>query len=96
MLIALAIFYVARRNKKRQELAERYIEETASFEDTKAALGYGNTTRISADTPDNNMPTVLTDSERNIVRRAATQDGQPEVSSTYTAPPCCLKKVQED
>ncbi|EUC28242.1 hypothetical protein COCCADRAFT_9342 [Bipolaris zeicola 26-R-13] len=82
MLIALAIFFMARRNKRRQQLAERYIEENASFEEKKGgALGYGNTTHISAERTDNG-PTVLTDSERNIVRRAATQDGQPEVHIT--------------
>ena len=80
MLIALAIFFMARRNKRRQQLAERYIEENASFaEKMGGALGYGNRTHISTDRTDHG-PTVLTDSERNIVRRAATQDGQPEVS----------------
>ncbi|KAH7559920.1 hypothetical protein BM1_03554 [Bipolaris maydis] len=78
MLIALAIFFMARRNKRRQELAERYIEENASFEEKKGGtLGYGNRTHISAERADNGL-TALTDSERNIVRRAATQDGQPE------------------
>ncbi|KAJ5022481.1 hypothetical protein J3E72DRAFT_388760 [Bipolaris maydis] len=82
MLIALAIFFMARRNKRRQELAERYIEENASFEEKKGGtLGYGNRTHISAERADNGL-TALTDSERNIVRRAATQDGQPEVHIT--------------
>lgn len=80
MLIAVAVFYVARRNRKRQEQANRYIEDVPFESSSKCVYDYGRKPRMSADTM-HGIPPFLTDSERNIVRRAATQDGQPEVSS---------------
>ncbi|EOA80686.1 hypothetical protein ACJQWK_09651 [Exserohilum turcicum] len=78
LIIAAAIFFVGRRNRKREEaLAEQYAREARSNERKRPI---SNTSSRYDD--DQDIPVYMTDSERNIVRRAATQDGQPEMNIT--------------
>ncbi|KNG49147.1 secreted protein [Stemphylium lycopersici] len=82
VLIAVAIFFVSRRNKRRAreaEAAEQDQIHSKTIEEFKESYNYGNTTPVSRKSSLDN-PSYLTDSERNIIKRAATADGQPEVS----------------
>lgn len=73
---------MSRRNKRRAreaEAAEQHQIHSNTIEEFKESYNYGNTTRVSGKSS-LDSPGFLTDSERNIIKRAATADGQPEVS----------------
>ena len=60
MLIALGVFYMARRTRKRQEQANRYIEDVP-YESNKDAFDYGSKPYMSAAAADTlqGMPPFL-------------------------------------
>jgi hypothetical protein len=65
-----------RRNRK----AAHSSQQRSSNEEHKTNDEYGVTTRISANGSVNQNP-FLTESEKSIVTRAATPDGEPDVST---------------
>ncbi|KAG9196500.1 hypothetical protein G6011_01621 [Alternaria panax] len=77
ILIALGIFWVMRSNKRRTQAA-RQQAALNPVEETGEDDGYGNTIRISSN---NSIKTFLTESEKAIVNRAATPDGDTDASA---------------
>jgi hypothetical protein len=65
-----------RRNRQRAQS----VQQQSSNGEIKTSNDYGVTTRISANSTVNQNP-FLTESEKAIVARAATPDGEPDVST---------------
>jgi hypothetical protein len=76
ILIALGILWVMRTNKRRAQAARQQAVRTP-VQETGEYDGYGNTIRISSN---DSIRTFLTESEKAIVNRAATPDGDTDVS----------------
>jgi hypothetical protein len=67
-----------RSNKRRAQRARQQQAAQDTYQETGEYDGYGNTIRISTN---NSIKTFLTASEKAIVDRAATPDGDTDVSS---------------
>lgn len=68
-----------RRNRKRAQS----VQQRSSNEEPRTNEEYGVTTRISANNSISQNP-FLTESEKAIVTRAATPDGEPDVGTLHT------------
>ncbi|KAL1793213.1 hypothetical protein ACET3X_008195 [Alternaria dauci] len=77
ILIALGIFWVMRSNKRRAQAAQQQAA-WHPVQEPEEYGGYGNTTRISSK---HSIKTFLTASEKAIVHRAATPDGDMDTSA---------------
>jgi hypothetical protein len=76
ILIAFGVVYMMRRNRKRAQSRQQQSPD----EELKIDNVYGVITRISANNSVNQDP-FLTESEKAIVTRAATPDGEADVST---------------
>ncbi|RYO16279.1 hypothetical protein AA0121_g6419 [Alternaria tenuissima] len=76
ILIALGVVWVMRSNRRRAQAARQQAAQNPAQE-TEEYDGYGNTIHISSN---NSIKTFLTESEKAIVNRAATPDGDTDVS----------------
>ncbi|CAN9392926.1 unnamed protein product [Alternaria alternata] len=77
ILIALGVVWVMRSNRRRAQAARQQAAQNPAQE-TEEYDGYGNTIHISSN---NSIKTFLTESEKAIVNRAATPDGDTDASA---------------
>ncbi|KAI4691373.1 uncharacterized protein J4E84_003666 [Alternaria hordeiaustralica] len=77
ILLAIGVTLIMRSNRRRAQAA-RQQAAGSPIKDIEEYDGYGNTTRVSANS---SIKNVLTEPEKAIVNRAATPDGEPDVST---------------
>lgn len=77
ILLASSVTLIMRSNRRRAQAARQQAIRSPS-EEIVEYDGYGNTTRVSAKSSIRNF---LTEPEKAIVNRAATPDGEPDVST---------------
>ncbi|KAI4699637.1 hypothetical protein J4E81_004664 [Alternaria sp. BMP 2799] len=79
ILLAIGVTLIMRSNRRRAQAA-RQQAAGSPIKDIEEYDGYGNITRVSANSSIKNF---LTEPEKAIVNRAATPDGEPDVSTLY-------------
>ena len=79
ILLAIGVTLIMRSNRRRGQAA-RQQAAGSPVKDIEEYDGYGNITRVSANSSIKNF---LTEPEKAIVNRAATPDGEPDVSTLY-------------
>jgi len=79
ILLAIGVILVMRSNRRRAQAARQQAARSP-VKDIEEYDGYGNITRVSANS---SIKNVLTEPEKAIVNRAATPDGEPDVSTLH-------------
>ncbi|KAI4918198.1 hypothetical protein J4E90_002579 [Alternaria incomplexa] len=79
ILLAIGVTLIMRSNRRRAQAARKQAAGSP-IKDIEECDGYGNITRVSANSSIKNF---LTEPEKAIVNRAATPDGEPDVSTLH-------------